>query len=108
MRERARRSVAQRLRARFRLRLRLTFSLLYEPSLTRLDDYDGMEREVLDAADQLVINHPKVRAIVLECTNMPPFTHAVEKATGLKVWDVLSLGKWLYEGAAPRDYRKAK
>jgi Asp/Glu/hydantoin racemase len=72
------------------------------------DDYEGMEREVLDAANQLVTNHPKVRAIVLECTNMPPFTHAVEKATGLKVWDVLSLGKWLYEGAAPRDYRKAK
>ncbi|RSH95303.1 hypothetical protein EHS25_000390 [Saitozyma podzolica] len=71
-------------------------------------DYEGMEREVLDAANQLVTNHPKVRAIVLECTNMPPFTHAVEKATGLKVWDVLSLGKWLYEGAAPRDYRKAK
>lgn len=78
-----------------------------ESSLTRLDDYEGMEREVLDAANQLVTNHPKVRAIVLECTNMPPFTHAVEKATGLKVWDVLSLGKWLYEGAAPKDYRKA-
>ncbi|WVQ84744.1 hypothetical protein IAT38_006901 [Cryptococcus sp. DSM 104549] len=68
-------------------------------------DYEGMESEVLAAANQLVSDHPSVKAIVLECTNMPPFSHAVEKATGRKVWDVLTLGKWLYEGATPRDYR---
>ncbi|KAK8870119.1 hypothetical protein IAR55_000689 [Kwoniella newhampshirensis] len=68
-------------------------------------DYEGMEKEVVGAALTLTSNHPEVKAIVLECTNMPPFSHAVEKATGLKVWDVLTLGKWLYEGATPRDYR---
>lgn len=56
-----------------------------------------MEKEVVDAALILVKKHSKVKAIVLECTNMPPFTHAVEQATGLRVWDVLTLGKWLYE-----------
>ena len=69
------------------------------------DDYDGMETEVIGAANELIADHPKVRSIVLECTNMPPFTHAVEKVTGRRVWDVLTLGKWLYEGAVPKDYR---
>lgn len=61
-----------------------------------------MEKEVVDAALILVKKHSKVKAIVLECTNMPPFTHAVEQATGLRVWDVLTLGKWLYAGHYPR------
>lgn len=69
------------------------------------DDYEGMESEVLGAARELVADHPKVKAIVLECTNMPPFTHSVEKATGRRVWDVLTLGRWLYDGAVPRDHR---
>lgn len=33
-----------------------------------------MEKEVVDAALILVKKHSKVKAIVLECTNMPPFT----------------------------------
>ncbi|KAL7421328.1 hypothetical protein Q5752_004213 [Cryptotrichosporon argae] len=68
-------------------------------------DYEGMEAEVVSAALELVKANSKVKAIVLECTNMPPFTHAVEKATGLRVWDVVTLGKWLYHGATPRDFR---
>ncbi|WWD15587.1 hypothetical protein CI109_100009 [Kwoniella shandongensis] len=68
-------------------------------------DYAGMESEVVGAAVTLITNHPDVKAIVLECTNMPPFSHAVEKATGRRVWDVLTLGRWLYQGATPRDYR---
>ena len=64
-----------------------------------------MEKEIIAAATLLVKENPKVKAIVLECTNMPPFSHSVNKATGLRVYDVLTLGKWLYEGATPRDYR---
>ncbi|OCF32494.1 hypothetical protein I316_05922 [Kwoniella heveanensis BCC8398] len=68
-------------------------------------DYDGMEKEVVNAALELTRNHPKVKAIVLECTNIPPFAHSIEKATGLRVYDVLTLGRWLYQGATPRDFR---
>lgn len=63
-----------------------------------------MAAEVVGAAQELVKNHPNVRAIVLECTNMPPFTRAVEKATGRKVWDILTLGRWLYNGAVSPDW----
>jgi Asp/Glu/hydantoin racemase len=32
-----------------------------------------------------------VGAIVLECTNMPPYTADIQRATGLPVFDVVSL-----------------
>lgn len=72
---------------------------------TWVDDFDGMAAEVVSTAQTLVRDHPKVKAIVLECTNMPPFTSLVEEATGRKVWDILTLGRWLYSGAVGTDWK---
>jgi maleate cis-trans isomerase len=54
-------------------------------------DLDVAEAEMVQASRRLVLNHPEVRAIVLECTNMPPFAHAVAQATGLPVFDIVTL-----------------
>ena len=40
------------------------------------------------AAQRLIARHPEVAAIVLECTNMPPYADAVRAATGLPVHDI--------------------
>lgn len=64
-----------------------------------------MGAEVVQAAKDLISSHPKVKAIVLECTNMPPFSRLVEQATGRKVWDILTLGRWLYSGAVAPDWK---
>lgn len=66
-----------------------------------------MEKEVVGAAQALLRDHPDIKTIVLECTNMPPFSAAVEKATGKRVYDILTLGKWLYGGAVPPSHRGA-
>ena len=47
--------------------------------------------EVLAAGRLLLRRHPEVAAIVLECTNMPPYADALRAATGLPVYDVLTL-----------------
>lgn len=67
-----------------------------------------MAAEVIRASEALVQNHPQIQAIVFECTNMPPFTKLVENATGRKVWDVLTLGKWLYNGAAAPGWKNVQ
>lgn len=64
-----------------------------------------MGAEVVQAAKDLVSSHPKVKAIVLECTNMPPFSRLVERETGRKVWDVLTLGRWIYSGVVATDWK---
>lgn len=70
-------------------------------------DIDLAEQDVVAAALRLVAEHPEVGAIVLECTNMPPYAAAVQAATGLPVYDIYSLITWFHAGLRPRDFRRA-
>jgi Asp/Glu/hydantoin racemase len=54
-------------------------------------DVGEAERATVAAAERLVARHPEVAAIVLECTNMPPYADAVRAATGLPVHDLTTL-----------------
>jgi Asp/Glu/hydantoin racemase len=54
-------------------------------------DVGEAERATVAAAERLVARHPEVDAIVLECTNMPPYADAVRAATGLPVHDITTL-----------------
>lgn len=54
-------------------------------------DIAQAERDVVEAALQLVARHPEVKTVVLECTNMPVYRDAVAKATVRPVHDIVSL-----------------
>lgn len=61
-------------------------------------------RDILDAGRTLMRRHPEVGAVVLECTNMPPYAHALREALGVPVYDVYSLITWLHAGVRPREF----
>jgi hypothetical protein len=61
-------------------------------------------QDILDAGRDLVARHPEVGAIVLECTNMPPYAHALREALGLPVYDIYSFISWFHAGLRPRDF----
>ncbi|MFC7738066.1 aspartate/glutamate racemase family protein [Roseomonas sp. GCM10028921] len=65
---------------------------------------DLAERDVVEAAERLVARHPEVGAIVLECTNMPPYAAAVQRATGRPVFDIYSMITYFHAGLRPRDF----
>ena len=44
-----------------------------------------MEREVVDAAKKLIEQYPDIGCFVFECSDIPPFAHAVTKETGLSL-----------------------
>jgi Asp/Glu/hydantoin racemase len=67
-------------------------------------DTDAAERDVVEAGRALVAAHPNVGAVVLECTNMPPYAAALRAAIGRPVFDVLSLVHWLHAGARPQRF----
>jgi Asp/Glu/hydantoin racemase len=61
-------------------------------------------RDVVEAGRTLMRRHPEVGAIVLECTNMPPYAAALRSALGVPVYDIYSLVTWLHAGIRPRDF----
>ncbi len=65
-------------------------------------DREAVEREVVAAGRDLVARHPEVDTVVLECTNLPPYKPALQKALGLPVLDVLDLLKDFYREVSAR------
>jgi len=68
-----------------------------------LEDHTSMDRQLceaenIDAAKQLVQQYPQVGAIVLECTNMAPYAHAISVATQRPVYSIVTLVSWLQSG----------
>jgi Asp/Glu/hydantoin racemase len=53
-------------------------------------------QEMAAVALKLVKSNPDVGAIVLECTNMPPYAAAVQAAVGLPVFDVVTMLNYAY------------
>ena len=78
--------------------------------LAEKDDMDvGLaEQDIVAAARTLVQRHPGIGAIVLECTNMPPYAAAVQAALGLPVYDIYSMISWFHAGLRPRAFSRPR
>jgi hypothetical protein len=80
------------------------FRVLIKAEATDMDVGLAAE-DILAAGRDLVARHPEVGAIVLECTNMPPYAAALRDALGLPVFDIYSLITWFHAGLRPREFR---
>ena len=67
-------------------------------------DIDLARQDIVDAGKALVSRHPDVGAIVLECTNMPPYAAALRDAVGLPVYDIYSMINWFHAGLRPHRF----
>lgn len=67
-------------------------------------DPDLMREQVVEAAKELVASDPDVGAIVLECTNLPPYAQAVQRATGLPVFDIITLINYVHSAIVQKEY----
>jgi Asp/Glu/Hydantoin racemase len=75
-----------------------------EKEFTRVLLGDEMEldpelcrEEHVRVARRLVSEHPDIGAIVLECTNMPPYTADIQRETGLPVFDITTLVRMAHD-----------
>jgi hypothetical protein len=84
-----------------------------------LEDYDGwssivkvkpfldeekIEHEVVSAAKEMIAENPDIAAIVFECHNLPPYGKAVRDATGLPVFDIMTLVDMIYGAVVQKTY----
>jgi hypothetical protein len=69
-------------------------------------DADAARGEHVSVALRMLGEHAEIGAILLECTNMPPYAGDVQAATGLPVFDITLLVRMLHaatlHGLAPR------
>jgi hypothetical protein len=63
-----------------------------------------LEASMVGLATRLVEREPAVGAIVFECTNMPPFADAVQRAVNLPVFDAVTLINMVHEAVTRRPY----
>lgn len=62
------------------------------------------QQDVIDAGLELQQNHSDLGAIVLECTNLSPYSHALNYATGLPIFDIYTMIRWFAGGLNPRYF----
>jgi aspartate/glutamate racemase len=67
-------------------------------------DSAAIEREVTEVARKLVSDHPDVKSILLECSDLPPYAHAVQTATGRPVFDFITMINYVQQSTARRPY----
>jgi len=60
-------------------------------------DIQHFREELLDIVTLLLERGPHTGAIVLECTDLPPFADDIRQATNLPVFDIVTLTKFVYD-----------
>lgn len=65
---------------------------------------DGFERALPKVAKGLVSKYPDIGALVFECTNFAPGAAAVQEATGLPVFDIVTLTYMIHDVVVRKRY----
>ena len=65
---------------------------------------EGLRDEIVTLAVKMTEENPDVGAIILECTEFPPYAYAVQEATRLPTYDFVTMTKFMHEGAMRKPY----
>jgi len=68
-------------------------------------DTDEVEREVVGKALQLQKENPDIGAILLECSVLPPYAEAVQEASGLPVFDFVTMINYVFSAVVRESGR---
>lgn len=68
-------------------------------------DVDVFEKQVIAVAEKMLEENPDIGALLFECSDIPPFAKVVAEATGLPVFDFISLAHMVERAIHPVEYR---
>jgi Asp/Glu/hydantoin racemase len=68
-------------------------------------DVDLLRTQVVDIAAAFVKANPDIGALVLECSDLPPFSADIQEATGRPVFDFLTFVNAVYQSVVQTRYR---
>ena len=67
-------------------------------------DTEAVKTEIVSVARQLVADHRKVRAILLECSLIPPYGVAIQAAVDLPVFDYITMINFVFSAVVKQKY----
>jgi hypothetical protein len=67
-------------------------------------DNSKVRQQVVATAEKIVREHPEVGAILLECSDMPPYAADVQRAVNLPVFDFITMIRYAHSAVAQRSY----
>ncbi|NLZ48910.1 MAG: aspartate/glutamate racemase family protein [Clostridiales bacterium] len=70
---------------------------------TELDN-DRLTKDLVKLSQKLIIEHPEIGAILLECSDLPPYACDIQGATGLPVFDFITLINWVKQAVVQKRY----
>jgi len=62
------------------------------------------EQELVDFSKQVVNENPGIGAILLECSDIPPYARAIQEAVRLPVFDFTTMINWVYNAVVRRPF----
>jgi hypothetical protein len=68
-------------------------------------DTEAVEKEVVTIARDMVADNPQIRALLLECSLLPPYGAAVQDAVNLPVFDYITMINYVFAAVVKRQYR---
>jgi len=67
-------------------------------------DLDKIAAEVLESATELARKNPDMRVLVLECTDMPPYAHILQKHLKMPIFDLTTLTTMVHDTVTRAPY----
>jgi len=67
-------------------------------------DVEKARNDLITVARRLISQHPEVGAIVLECTNMPPYAKSIQEEVNLPIFDIYTLTNMIYSAVVRKDF----
>lgn len=67
-------------------------------------DNARLEQDLVAVTKELTQKHPEIGAVLLECSDLPPYAAAIQREVGLPVFDFITLINWVFEAVVKRTY----
>lgn len=67
-------------------------------------DNDRLTKDLAETAKKLISERSDIGAILLECSDLPPYASDIQRATGLPVFDFITLINWVEQAVVQKRY----
>lgn len=67
-------------------------------------DNGRLKADLIAVVQDLRAKHPEIAAILLECSDLPPYAAALHRETGLPVFDFTTLINWVHSAVVRKKF----